>query len=84
MLQVVVRAYDSEADAKAASGARQAELTRLLDAQLAFVDGDTAVPAGLSLREFLASFGVEQAGHEPVKVPSGLIEVAPGPKIVLA
>ena len=84
MLSDPVRVYDSEADAKAASAQRQAELTRLLDAHLVEVQGDVATPCGLSLRQFLAQFGVEQCGHDYAKLPTGLIEVAPGPKLVMA
>lgn len=80
----VVRAYESEAEAKAASTVRQAEIAALLDTQLAFVQGDTATPAGLSLRQFLHLFGVEQVGHDHQVVPSGLIEAAPASKIILS
>lgn len=84
VLSSVVRAYDTEVDVKAASAARQAELNRLLDAQLVFVQGEDAIPVGLSLRQFLGNFGVEEVGYEFQQVASGLIEDAPAPKIILA
>lgn len=83
-LAVPVRVFDTESEAKTASATQQAQITQLLDAELALVSGDTATPCGLSLRQFLASFGVESVGHEPLPVQSGLIDVAPAPKIILS
>lgn len=84
VMSVPVRAYETESEAKAGAAARQAEIATLLDTHLVFVNGDTATPAGISLRQFLHIFGVEEVGHGQVVVPSGLIEAAPASKIILA
>lgn len=83
-LSIPIRVFDSEINAKAASAGNQADFVKLLDAQLVFRQGDEAIPIGMSLRDFLNSIGVEQAGHEFHKVPSGLIDEAPAPKIILS
>jgi hypothetical protein len=83
-LTVVVRGYDTAEEAKRASAAFQGDLNQLLGASLVFVEDGQAVPIGLTLRQLLGSFGVEEVGHVPISVPCGVIETAPSPKIILS
>lgn len=80
-IQSVVRVFDSEAEAKAASARGQAELMGLLNATVALTRGDEAIPV-CSVRDFLASFGIHEVSHLPVKVGAGLIEEA-APKLIV-
>ena len=77
-----VRVYDDAKEAQSAADARQRELAMLLDAQLVFVAGDTATPVGMSLGQFLSTFGITDVGHEPQTIPGGLIE-APVPRLII-
>lgn len=77
-----VRVFDDAKECESASVARQQELVMLLDAQLVFVAGDEATPVGMSLGQFLSTFGITEVGHEPVRVSSGLIE-APVPRLII-
>ena len=81
-LAVPVRVYQDAAEAQHSADLRQRELVELLDAQLVFVAGDTATPVGMSVRQLLGNLGVDTIGHEPARVPSGLIE-APVPRLIV-
>lgn len=83
-LSAPVRVFDDEAEARRASASLQNDFRKLLGASVMIVQGDNAVPTGLTVQEFLGSFGVESCGHEIAGVPHGQILDVPGPKIVLS